>query len=1614
MKFKDYIKTFIYVTLILSMAFLGGMDNFVTLALSQPSIPSRLSTGVSPAVDHRENQTQATQELMVELLSSTDNGLSFDVTVPWTQLSVEPVVIDQKTYLKVSIPDWPMTSQPGMPEIPFHSDIIGVPFDVDVNIEVIPGKFRTYPLSTPLLPAITQKTDDIPAGIQGQIELPRVSYHYDENPAVYVDGGVYPNTLAEVTNDGLLRQQRLVGLGIYPVQYHPEKQELIIYESLQVNLTFSGLGTNLNQASAEESSFFENLLQGEVLNYETAIGWRQSKFSPEMQNTSPSETYDGPLVRNGVIPWSPPEPAFRIKVREDGMYKLTYQELTDAGLPVTSIDPRTFQLYSLGEEVAIHVVGQADGVFNQDDYLLFYGQKIESKYTLDNVYWLTYGQGLGLRMGSQDGSPGGFTTPAFYQASRYFEENNYYFTTLPDGLYPNQWLWDYIYPSTDPQYDQPRWAHDFSLSAPYPNPASIHLSILGNSVTDHHIKIYLNTIEVGDVQWYGRMWQNLELPVTQGILKAGLNTIEVISQIDPASGSHIVYVDWFELVYPNTFTAENNRLDFTYALLGTWDFHINGFTTNDVAVFNISNPKNVNLINNLSVSPSGSGFSVQFKASISGVSQFWAGTNSGYHQVEAIEADVASNLGASSNGADHIVITHQAFKTQAETLRDFRASQGLRAVSIDVQDIYDQFNYGIIAPEPIRDFLAYTYSTWESPAPSFVVLFGDGHYDPKDYLGFGRTSFIPPYLLPVDPWIDETAADNRYVTFVGQDTLPDMMIGRISVNTSSEANAFINKIIAYEQSPISGSWQQKVLAVADNADTGGNFPYLSNTVLDCCLTYPYTADKVYYGVTHTTVDGARNAVMTGINTGKLLVNYYGHGSTTGWASESLFTTSSVASLQNGGKLPVVLAMTCLEGYFINPQPYGSNREALSEVVTRADGKGAVASWSPTGQGVASGHIHLSRGFYNSFFSNLEDNLGTATLAGKINLWNVMPGSDLLDTYTLFGDPAMNLARPIKAMHDSYEVDEDEPLIVAVPGVLSNDIDAEGKQLTAIKVSDPENGSLTLNSNGSFTYIPNPNYFGVDQFTYKAYNGELFSNVATVQITIHPINDPPVAVDDSYSVSQNFTLFVSAPGVLKNDYDVDGDPLTAVLVSNPTNGSLLLNANGSFRYTPDSGFHGVENFTYKANDGQADSNIATVTITVIPVNQPPIVSGIPDQTIYKGQSFTTINLDSYVSDPDNTADQMTWTYSGNTQLGVSIDTNRVATITVPNPDWIGSENITFRATDPGGLWDEDTASFTVTSKLSATVQLSNLNQTYDGTPKPVSVTTDPPDLIVSVTYDGSTHAPTNAGSYAVVATVVDPSYQGSANGTLIINPRPITVTADDKTKLFGDPDPILTYQITDGELVSLDQFSGSLTREEGEDVGSYAIQQGSLSLSANYALNFIEGELTITDKPIITITVDPGQTKVYGEDDPAVFTYTYSPDDPQINFTGALSRVTGEAVGSYAYTLGTLSAGDGYTIDLVSAYFNITPRPITVTADPKSKAVGEPDPPLTYQITSGTLVFGDTLSGSLERDPGESVGTYSIRQGSLSAGNNYNLGFINGIFTITGGSGFSIFLPLILK
>src|SRR5690606_27985464 len=152
---------------------------------------------------------------------------------------------------------------------------------------------------------------------------------------------------------------------------------------------------------------------------------------------------------------------------------------------------------------------------------------------------------------------------------------------------------------------------------------------------------------------------------------------------------------------------------------------------------------------------------------------------------------------------------------------------------------------------------------------------------------------------------------------------------------------------------------------------------------------------------------------------------------------------------------------------------------------------------------------------------------------------------------------------------------------------------------------------TLNSDGSFTYVPNTNFTGEDTFTYRANNSIEDSNLATVTITVNA-NTPPVAVNDAYTTAYNTTLTRAAPGVMTNDSDVEGDPITAVLVTNVSNGTLTLNANGSFTYIPNAGFGGNDTFTYRVNDTVNNSNVATVTISV---NGPPVANNDTYATNY---------------------------------------------------------------------------------------------------------------------------------------------------------------------------------------------------------------------------------------------------------------------------------------------------------------------------------------------------------------------------------------------------------------
>lgn len=207
--------------------------------------------------------------------------------------------------------------------------------------------------------------------------------------------------------------------------------------------------------------------------------------------------------------------------------------------------------------------------------------------------------------------------------------------------------------------------------------------------------------------------------------------------------------------------------------------------------------------------------------------------------------------------------------------------------------------------------------------------------------------------------------------------------------------------------------------------------------------------------------------------------------------------------------------------------------------------------------------------------------------------------------------------PPDALDDAYVTEIDTPLTVgAAGGVLANDTNPSGDSLQAALAGDAAHGDLDLNPDGSFTYAPDSGYIGSDSFTYRATDGAASSEPATVTLTIRLTNGAPIAVDDSYLLDEDAILEVSAAeGVLVNDSDPDADPLRAELVTDPAYGELSLNVDGSFTYTPDSGYAGPDSFIYTAGDGSLTSLPATVMLEITAAkNAPPrIVSGEPGFT-----------------------------------------------------------------------------------------------------------------------------------------------------------------------------------------------------------------------------------------------------------------------------------------------------------------------------------------------------------------------------------------------------------------
>jgi VCBS repeat-containing protein len=365
---------------------------------------------------------------------------------------------------------------------------------------------------------------------------------------------------------------------------------------------------------------------------------------------------------------------------------------------------------------------------------------------------------------------------------------------------------------------------------------------------------------------------------------------------------------------------------------------------------------------------------------------------------------------------------------------------------------------------------------------------------------------------------------------------------------------------------------------------------------------------------------------------------------------------------------------------------------------------------------------------------------------------------LTDTMVVLPPP--NVA-PV-AVDDAYTTSEDTLLSVDAPGILSNDTDANGDELIAILITNVSHGTLTLNANGSFTYMPETNFNGTDSFTYKVNDGELDSNVATVTITVTAVNDAPVAEDITVTTPEGTAIDITLIGS-----DVDGDTLTYAIVDGPANGTVTIVGN-VVTYTPNANFNGTDSFTYKVNDGELDSNVATVTITVTAVNDAPVAEDITVTT----PEDTAIDITLIGSDVDG--DTLTYAIVDGPANGTVTIVGNVVTYT-PNANFNGTDSFTYKVND--GELDSNVATVTITVTAVNDAPVA----------EDITVTT-PEDTAIDITLIGS-DVDGDTLTYAIV--------DGPANGTVTIVGNVVTYTPNAN---FNGTDSF-TYKVNDGELDS---------------------------------------------------------------------------------------------------------------------------------------------------------------------------------------------------------------------
>ncbi|HZW39744.1 MAG TPA: type IX secretion system sortase PorU [Ignavibacteriaceae bacterium] len=925
------------------------------------------------------------------------------------------ITINGTNYINLSLKDGniPENHNQGLPAIPEVNFILGVPQEFGNTIEVLSYTYKD----------IQGRLAPIPRFIR-EGEINNIEYRLADNYSSYIP----ENELIKFGESGLSRNIQAQNFILMPVKYFPNENKIRIYDKIVFKINYAS-NANGNVLAEDE------LLESTLLNYNAARYW--NKQITRLKKVSNS------VLATGT--W------YKFEAPEESIYKIDKNQLASLGIS-SDVDPRTIKIYNNGgkelpetvnapvvddlQENAILVVGEEDGVFNDNDYILFYGRGTNfwdfdttlhrivrrfHHYSKENYFLITSGGASGKRMTNKVSSTNEpnatqTSTKAFAfldedkinlaKSSRIFLGDEFTESTK-SRTYMNKL--DGIIPSVPVTYN-------FTFVNTLANAVSLDVEENSNLITSFYLPGNIGEYSTGIA--YTKIVQfNWNVPDDRSLLKFTYNASGIT-----AKG----YLDYFEISYEKTLTPAANKLIF-YAgpVDGTIQYNLSGFPSSNIKVFDISDHANVKVVTEPQL---WSGGDFQFRAvenTLSSSKYLAIGDDTYKSIINPVQVS-NSNLHGIQDGAQFIIVTNKLFREQADRLKQQRETNELNKLStivVDIDEITNEFSAGIKDVSGLRNFVKYAYQNWTT-RPQFLLLFGDGDYDYKNIEGYSRNfiysyqNYLPDISLNLDHlWTYST--DDYFARVNGNDLMIDLALGRLNVQTPSDGEAVVNKIIQYENSAGRGTWKNLITLVADDGYTSSGYEGAlhtmpSETIATTYIPKQYDIKKIYMAAYAPQVTGSGRRkpqvtkdLISTLNEGTLIMNYYGHGNPSVWTHEYVLEKNSFIPQLTNEKYPFLLAGTCDFGYFDDP----TDQSGAEMFVLKRDG-GMIAVFTATRLSYAQSNAILIENIFNSLLNQPKDSIGLSVRLGLASFRvKQVYISDNDQKYHILGDPTLKLDIP---------------------------------------------------------------------------------------------------------------------------------------------------------------------------------------------------------------------------------------------------------------------------------------------------------------------------------------------------------------------------------------------------------------------------------------------------------------------------------------------------------------------------------------------------------------------------------------------------------------------------